>query len=266
VSLDKMSLKESLKELGMSERGCELYVVLLRCGVAGVAELSALSGLRRSTVVSLLEQFQLRGLVSSSFQGKRKNYNANKPISLFQELNRKQGIVQSVLPELDALYNAASRKPVIQYYEGVEGVRYVETQLLNCQTGHYFYMGSLQNYSAILGLDFMKNFTEKRLRRNINCYGIRASEAFDTPEFLQASEENRRALRYFRCPFEEDIVVLYIVDNKLLLVSSIGEAYGLIIESRQLVSLMTPMWRLLWQQSAKKPLREFEDFDELPAF
>ena len=248
-----MEVQDKLEALGMSSKKSTIYLTLLQSGSCTVSEIAALAGIKRTTAQSILEPLLSEKLVSESRRGRWKVYSANKPEIMLTGLKSKENLIKEILPELNALYKVTGSKPVIQYFDGIEGARFAQRRLLESKERAYYYYASVREFSAILGNTFMKEFLEERKKRKIWANGIRNLEDNTVlPEYLRASKENLRRVRYFPNPINTEIPSINLTDNIIIITSTVAEAYGLIIESPTLTSLMKSIWKTVWDISVEK--------------
>jgi hypothetical protein len=70
---------------------------------------------------------------------------------------------------------------------------------------------------------------------------------------MQANEKNLRRVRYFPRPIGKYVACMNFTDDKIFITSIVGEAYGLIIESPGLTTLMKSIWQMVWDISLEHP-------------
>ncbi len=244
-----MEILDQLDQLGLGGKKAAVYLALLKMGSGTVIQIAREAGIKRPTVYVILEELYQRNIVSYSYVGKKRIYKAEDPASLKQMPQQQLLRIDSLLPSLQALYNLAPRKPRIEYYEGVEGMKRVDSDLLTVQSREYFYFGSVKGMVAAYGADgakHLENYVKQRVARKIWSNSIRIREEETPLAFMKAGAERYRRVRYFPISPAEDVVALFIYDNKVAVQSALKESYGLIIESRELAVLLMAVWRLVW--------------------
>jgi HTH-type transcriptional regulator, sugar sensing transcriptional regulator len=241
-----MRLVDELSALGLGGKKSSVYLALLQLGTATVMDLSKAAGMKRPTVYDVLAELIAMNLVTQSFKGKRRMFAAEPPANLNLIPQRQEGIIQSILPDLKALYDQGPRKPRIRYYEGVEGVKLVSEELLTARNREYFYFGSIKEIVELTGKEYQRDFVRRRIEKKIWSNAIRVREKELPDGFLSSGPQNFRRLRFFPKPIAEDVVSLYVFDNNIVITSAIKENYGMIIESRELAVLMKTLWQYLW--------------------
>ncbi|MAH07121.1 hypothetical protein CMI38_02630 [Candidatus Pacearchaeota archaeon] len=116
-------LIRKLKEIGLSERESELYVALLKRGSSKGGELSKTLAMDRTHTYNILNNLINKGLVSFALKEKKTFFEANSPRNLFNQIKKKEQIIKSILPDLEALEIKRSEKSNITILEGKAGLR-----------------------------------------------------------------------------------------------------------------------------------------------
>ncbi|MDO8553909.1 MAG: helix-turn-helix domain-containing protein [Candidatus Micrarchaeota archaeon] len=113
---------EILNELGLTPNEAKIYLALIRYGSMGLKDLTKTTGLYRANTYEALDKLSKKSLVSTSFSGKRKTYNAVSPERLKWLLDEKAKRLDSVLPELMEMIKGKQR-PTIDILYGKEGIK-----------------------------------------------------------------------------------------------------------------------------------------------
>jgi len=188
-------------------------------------------------VYDLLEELGQMHLVSTSFFGHVKIFSAESPESVVLELKRKLSRAELVMP---------IRKVKVKFYEGAEGIKSVCEDILSVKAGEYHYFGSLREMFEVTGREYQDYYVKRRIKRGIwsNAIRFRGKEVND--EFMRGAEKNLRRVRFFPEEISEDVVSLFIYDDKIAIHSGVKENYAMIIESRELSTLMRVVWHCTW--------------------
>ena len=248
-----MDLIESLRDAGLSGRLADLYLALVQAGSATVLELAARARVKRTTVYDLLSRLQDRQLVAAASRGRRRVYAARDPSHLLDLPRRQERVLADVVPSLQALQRAASRRPRIQLYEGAEGVRRANDMLVEFGAKEYHYFGSLKAMMELLGEKYLYGFVKRRIARGIWSNGIRSPDGELSHAFLRPGPARLRRVRYFPVPLGPEVPALYVAGSHLVVSSSQREAYALVIESPGLAGLVLAIWRVVWSVSRPRP-------------
>ncbi len=91
-------------------------------------------------------------------------YSAVDPSQLIEIEKTKMAELQRSLPELEAIFNASSRKPKVTYYEGMEGIKEVYGDMLKEKKPIFAYE-DLEHMKASMPKSFYDYFPPERARR-----------------------------------------------------------------------------------------------------
>lgn len=119
---NNMELKEILEKLWLAENETQIYMVNLELGMTQVANISRLSGIKRTTLYWILERMEEKWLLKKHVKNNISYYEAIDPDKLYDILEKYIMSLKEKLPELRALDNKFSSKPKIYYFEWAENV------------------------------------------------------------------------------------------------------------------------------------------------
>lgn len=247
-----MSVEDKLAKLGITGKAYKLYIAAVGLGRAPLQEVAERAGLRRTTAYDVLDRLEVDGLVTVSEQDGRRWVTAEDPVVLLQSIERRREVVADVLPQLRSLWNLSKGKPQIHFYEGIEGVRTVLADTLTCQSKQLRGILSMNELLQTPGLEEINRNMNERLERGIMLHVIRSRSRDVLEKVWTSSEREMRKLRY-----APDGMVLsmtqYIYDNKVAMISSSKEDYGLIIESEEFAKMQNTLFEMLWAASIPTP-------------
>ncbi len=237
-------LEKHLEELGLSYREARVYKSALELGRFSVAELSDRASVKRPTCYVILDELVRRGLVSAN-PNKKLPYTVEPPSVLIKQIEEKSLLAKSIMADLEAIYTSAAEKPLIKFYSGVEGAKKVYEDALKCKINELYYVASLQEFINFVGKDFLDDWLERRQKLGIRSYGIRMGET-EVPEPNYAGgEQFLRDLRFA----PKEIYIPYAIQlygNKVGIVSTSRDGFGLIIESKDFFLTMKGFFDALW--------------------
>lgn len=238
---------DSLKAFGLGEKEAKVYLALLEMGEARAHDIAHKAGLNRPTAYDVLEKLAGDGLVGFYDKKKIRHYVANEPETIRRSLEEKQRVFDSLLPQLKSVYNTLKAKPKISFYEGLEGIKTVFEDTLTAPNKQLCGILSMSDLFNIPGKQFMNWYVKKRIGLGLYLRVIR-SKPKEVGETWPTSEQEKRQLRYApeKMVFE---MTAYIYGNKVGLISTTRENFGMIIESKEFATTMSYLFEALWQIS-----------------
>lgn len=242
-----MDIEEKLAKIGISGKAFKLYMAAVELGEAPVQEVAARASLARTTAYDVLERLKERELIRIEEHNGRRFVVAEDPVGMLQRLEVHRQVLSDIIPQIRSLYNRAKGKPDIRFYEGSEGVRTVLWDTLTCQSKVLRGILSMGALFETPGLPEMDTYIAERVSLGIRLQVIRSPQR-DVEKIWPSAPQELRELR-----FAPDTVTLgttqYLYDNKVAIISSKRENYGLLIESEDYARLQTSLFETLWQVS-----------------
>lgn len=241
-----MSLIQELVSLGFDNKKARVYVALLELGTAKAQNIAKKAQLERPTTYDILAKLIHEGLVSSFEKRGIRYYIASQPEKIksrFRELEQRADVI---MPQLNAIYASSENKPQIRYYEGIEGIKTVFEDTLTSQNKILHCILSMRDLYAIPGKRFMDYYVQRRIKSGLSIRVIRSKSKEVRKEDWPESQEQKRELRYAPQNMIFSMTT-YLYDNKVGLISTQKENFGMIIESKEFYQTMNNLFESLWQ-------------------
>lgn len=238
-------LKDDLVTFGLDEKESLLYLSLLELGEASVLNIARKSGLKRTSVYHLLESLKNRGFIGIVSKKSKQYYFAQNPKKLESELSEKQATLQKMMPELLSLANLIDKKPKIQYFEGVGGMRAILDDELESTDSEIIGWWT-EDYLQALGEDYFVNyFNPKRIEKKIAYRSIApVSEHFkELQKYGVKNLSKIKMMDFGEYNLETDIVMYR---KSKIAVISYNEKISLIIDSVKLFNTLKAIFEVQW--------------------
>ncbi len=245
-----------LIEFGLGEKEAKIYISLLELEIAGVQDIAKHANINRSSAYVSLESLRKKGLVSISDEKKVRQYIATPPEVILraaedkaqhQENVRKK--IQSIVPEMKALYKGTKRKPIIKVFEGKDGLISAFEDTL-CSSEKIIRVSSAVGNLARILPNYLPEYVRRRFDLGIKMHGIhpydkvfkkiseQSPKKFDTPIGIP---ENKYKL-------EADLAIY---DNKIAYMSPRNGGLAIVIESKDISDVMKNLFDLAFQEAKK---------------
>ena len=183
-------------------------------------------------------------------KGKKTFYIAEDPRSIEQDLKEKQVYFQSILPEILSVANLMEKKPIIKYYEKLDGIKemyrdelkYPDSEILSWWSESY----------EIFGDDFFYNhYMPQRLEKKIWVRVI-ASDSEYIKEIQKDDSKYLRKIRIMPNTKQNAELEISLYGKSKISIKSFQEKFGLIIESKSLYNTLKMMFEFAWQVLPEK--------------
>jgi HTH-type transcriptional regulator, sugar sensing transcriptional regulator len=238
-----MNLADQLTQFGLNRKQAQIYLAMLELGQTSVIPIAKKTGILRTTIYDILEELEKKRLLTQTKKGKKRLFLAAEPENLERILEEKKEKLANLMPALKSLINTTGEKPIIRYYEGLEGIKEVYRDTLK-------YKGELvafvtENIISKLGQNFANEYKEKRKKAQISVRVIGP----DTLEIIEYKKTDRRDLKETRLVSKDEFpfsIEMNIYGNKLAFMS-FSESLGLIVESNEIAKNMRFLFELAWR-------------------
>lgn len=247
-----MNIAKVLEEFGLSKTKGAVYLAVLSVGTGRAQEIAVQAGLPRTTTHEILNQLLTMGLVSLTTRGRTRIYTAENPQKLKNILKEKERKLDSILPELSSLLNTTGVRPHIRFYAGISGIKTVFADTLTSRSKLLRGILSMEDLYRVPGAEYMDWYIQERINAGITLQVIR-SEQKEVGEVWLSSGTEKRELRY--APANQIFpMTVYLYDNKVGLIGTQKENFGMIIESADLYQTFNNLFTVMWEVSrvAKK--------------
>ncbi len=250
IKMDK--IRESLKNLGFSDKEITIYLALLSLGPAPIRKIGEKADINRGTVHEALKKIQKEGLVAYYHKEKHQYFVAEDPVALNNLLRKKKNDLEKVseelietVPQLRSLYSSSEDRPVVKYYEGPKGVRAILNDvLISCEAlvkKEYVTYSSSTIRPKLYEKEVFPDYTEERIKRKIHVQTISIGEGGK-----EAGLDERRWLtKETSAPtytlIYADKVAFVSVDRK-------NNLHGVIIEDKHIFETQRLIFDFLWPQ------------------
>ncbi|MFA5021781.1 MAG: helix-turn-helix domain-containing protein [Patescibacteria group bacterium] len=245
-------IKESLQKYGLSNKEADVYLALLELGKAKSREIATKTKLPRSTVYSVLEFLEKKGLVFSFDQGKIKTYVAQDPVRIVSDIASQAQAIKTIFPELKDLYQGAKTKPQIKYYQGVSELKGMYNGILKIKDLKSYDIVAAEGYWLKLDEKFLQDFKKRRAEA-----GIKTRLILDNSQASlerKANEEKTNSEVKIMPPSMAQFKIsagTYIFKDKVIFIAYKKELIAVEIISEEISSLLKMMFEFCWQFLAK---------------
>ena len=240
-----MDLKQTLGSFGLEGKKADVYLVALQLGSASAQEIAKRAGLKRPTVVEVLEGLVRRGLMSVVTEKRTRMFAVEPQRKLLAQAEEQERQARLVLTSLEALYGKSRSRPSVQFYEGIEGIKTVYEDTLTASKKKLRGILSMRDLYEVPGKTYMDDYIKRRIDAGITLQVVR-SEQKDIEKTWNASRKELRELHL--APAEMIFAMtMYLYDDKVALIGTQKENFGLIIHSQDFFVMQSHLFETLWQ-------------------
>lgn len=242
-------IEAALQELGLNENEARIYLALLKLGASKVNDIAGKTNLPRTFVYEVLRGLISKGLVSYSIISGIRNYEAADPSRLKGILKEKEEKLDRILPELKQMKKETKEKPLIEVYEGKEGIKTILEDILKMKPNSMLYAVSSSDIFKYLQYSF-PNFVKRRIKLRIHAKVIQEK----SPELAGLIKELKQTYAETRYSEVKFPATTFIYQDKVAFLT-MKEEYliGVLIKDKQLAETELKKFEILWKNSIVKP-------------
>jgi sugar-specific transcriptional regulator TrmB len=249
-----MSIK-LLERVGLSEEQAKVYSCLIANGAMQARKVSLECGLNRSLVYKILKQLIELDLASeSSSPGSVNTFAASNPTKLQAIIKNKEDelrladqALNEAINTLSTQFNITHGKPSVRFYEGLDGVKMLNKDILMTKSDVKLIRSPFDNNTEELDSKARK-FLEDRAILGIKTkliVPIKNNPSSISPEWDKMNLIERR-----RVPREEllNAAQIIIYSNKVAFTSFGSSMITTIIEDSSITETCTMLFNALWRR------------------
>jgi len=252
--IDKLKL--IFIEIGLGEDEAEVYLINLKLGPATVLQISKKTNIIRATLYKILSRLESKNLVSQIEKDGRTYFVAEDPQMVIERLKdeeiRKHKALETANNILDDL-NQITKKmdhPKVGLFEGQKAI--AELFLMPTQTPGVKEILIMIDFDSLFSYMPEKSgirFRDQRLEKGITLKILRRhnTKAFRVPEH---DEEEMREKRFLNDNFNLEAGFI-IFGNKVAIITTPGEPFGILIESKYFSDTMHSVFNHLWDSALR---------------
>ncbi len=252
------------QDVGLNEKEAVVYETLLETGpMSAQAILKAASkkiSTTRPNLYNILAVLKQKGLLAEKVKKGKNLFEAESParlVNVFEETAQKTDHAQKnlamVLPELSSLYNLTTQKPVVQFFEGIEGLKKVLADSLTARQMICAYsdIESIVKYFNEINQDYVK----KRDALGIKKKSIMVDSEF-ARNYMKDYHRNTTDTRFIDGKLYPFHAVMQIYDGKISYITlSDKSIIGVIIEDQTIYQMQRSIFEYTWSNA--------KNFDQL---
>jgi len=252
-----------LEQIGLNTEQAKVYSFLVSSGALPARKISLESRVNRSLVYKILKQLVELGLITeSAIPGSISTFSALHPSKLHSLVKRKEEdlkmadqALHEAVSTLGAQFNLACGKPTVRFYEGLEGVRILNKDMLHTKSDIKLIRSPLDNNTDELVPVWSKN------REAIREAGIKIKLIVpikNTPSTVTRAMDEKYLTERKRVPREElnNPAQVIIYGNKVALTSFADCMITTIIEDKNIRKTFDMLFDALWD---KYPTNQYSE-------
>jgi sugar-specific transcriptional regulator TrmB len=240
---------------GLSPEQSEIYLSLIEHGSQTAIGISKTTKVKRTYVYKICQELAHQNLINIEQKSRTTFFTPLSPNIILNKLSEKKSQIESaqiglnsLLPSLLSKFRLIDEKPIITYYEGIEGIKKV-------------YLDTLSENKPILALVetskvdpdvyqwITQTYAPERIKHQISVKAI-VTTGTKTEKYTNLDKAELRQTKVIsndKFPFEHEI---NIYGNKIALINhhKNSQLIGIIIDNSQIATTFRSWFNLTWNQ------------------
>ncbi|MEI6498718.1 MAG: helix-turn-helix domain-containing protein [bacterium] len=241
-----MKYLDSLKKLGLEEKEQDIYLALLQLESAPAHRVATKTGLKRSTVYDILYRLVNDGFASEVLVHGTKTFIATPPEKLNYILENQKRNLEQDLPYLLSISNTKPLKPKVSYHYGILGIKSLYEDTLSSLTAGDEILAYVATDTVSELDDYVRDYVKRRAEKGISLRGI-YQDSSELQKYLDKNDDELRISRladHRLFPIKNEI---NIYSNKMIIITYKPEAFGILIESKEVADTQRAIFEMAWQ-------------------
>ncbi|MBT3705113.1 hypothetical protein HOG17_05035 [Candidatus Peregrinibacteria bacterium] len=232
-----------LTAIGLTDKEARVYLSMIELGQSVVSNIATKARINRVTAYDILKKLKEKGLISTVTKNRIKYFSPTDPEIVASTFEQRTKALKDAIPKLKRL-KGETVHPLIQYFEGLEGIKAIYEDTLTTKKG----ILNFSNSEAIRNIwpEYDKEYVTKRTKRKIHLKGIITADEAGKKVHAEDPKYNRemRLLPKDKYQFTNEI---NIYDDKVAIISFASETpLGMIIKSPQIANSQRAIFQICW--------------------
>jgi predicted transcriptional regulator len=248
--MNKNKLLKTLKNLGLSENEALVYFTALSLGSTSIKKIAEHSGVKRTSIYSIIEDLKQHGLIHVDVSGFKHKYVAENPQTLAEMIDRKRAELAESMSLFQTVYDNTAKQSSITYIEGMTAVRKAYLQLPEGLKRNDPYL-IITNQAAWHALDteFADAFIEKRSKLGLDIRML-AQDSEKAKEFKRYQQNFGMEVRLL--PEKTNLQTNLVITPKQVLIQQLTfPIVALRIENESIINMHQQIFEILWDATSQ---------------
>lgn len=235
--------EEALKELNLNDKEVKVYLSLLMLGQSAVNAVAKKANLNRVSTYDILKSLLERGFVSYVIISGVKHFEAVDPSKFLDSLKEKQEKIKSVLPELNAIKSSLTKKPYIEMYEQINGLKSVFNDILK-ENKETWFIGNPKMLDALQF--YFPHFIKQKRKQNIFSKVI----TYDCPVMRKYKKEAPKKFMHMKFIKQKiNMTKIFYGDKVAYLTFKERNSIAILINNKDIADTERKLFDILWINS-----------------
>ena len=240
-----MEIEETLKEIGLIEEEIKVYLILLKFGSSLASKVSKETKINRSHVYQLLERLITKGFVSYVIKENRKYFSAVNPEKIIEIIKEKEQKLKDILPNLLSLACFENEKPMVEIFEGKEGIKTILNDILKTKE-EWLAFGSSGKGQEVLSF-YAEHWEKEREKLKISLRGILDSSESGLKRGKEIAKRKYTKIRHAKDKYSNPSSTWIYGDKLAFVIWSKEHSFAIRMISKEIANNFKKHFEILWK-------------------
>jgi len=236
------TMKEQLREAGLTENESKVYVALLELGPSPAGQISRKSGLHRRVVYDTVEMLIQKGLIGYILKNNVKLFQASNPNRVLELIKEREEYIKGIMPKMMEMFSKTKEKEETNFYKGRDGLKTVfEDQL---ETGKEILVIGASPLAYEILQFYFKWFDKRRVENKIKTRIIFSSTG-------KGMKVPYSEIKYLPEKYSSPLAVNVYGDKVALILWSKENPLAIVIKNREISEGYRKYFEFMWKEAKK---------------
>jgi len=247
--MENTQIKETLKEIGLTSEETEIYLAMLKLGSSLASKISEETKINRSHTYQLLERLISKGFISYAIRENRKYFSATNPEKIIELVKEREQKIKDILPNLLELFSFEKEKPIVEIFEGKEGIKTILMDILRVKK-EWLAFGSSGKGQEILSF-YAEHWEKQREKLKIPLRGILDKSKTGLKRGKELRKRKYTQIKYTPEEYSNPASTWIYGDKIVFIIWSKEHSFAIRITNKEITDNYRKHFEVLWN-SAKK--------------
>ncbi len=245
--METKEIEETLIEIGLAEEEMRVYLALLKIGSSLASKVSEETRINRSHIYQLLERLIAKGYVSYVIKENRKYFLAVNPEKIIELIKEKEQKLKDIIPHLLGLASFEREKPIVEIFEGKEGIKTILNDILKTKK-EWLAFGSSGKGQEILSF-YAEHWEKEREKLKINLRGIIDSSDSGIKRGKEIAKRKYTQIRHVKETYSSPSSTWIYGDRIAFVIWGKEHSFAIRMISRGIVNNFKKHFEILWKNA-----------------
>ena len=247
--MEYTEIEDILIDIGLEKEEVMIYLKLLESGSTLASKISEITKINRSFTYQLLERLIIKGFVTYVIRENRKYFSAVKPEKLLEIIKDRENRLNTILPKLLSLTVTEKEKPIVEIYEGKEGIKTILNDILK-ERKEWLGFGSSGKGQEILSY-YAEHWEKEREKLKINLKAIIDCSESGKKRGNELSKRKYTQIRYVNEQYSNPTSTWIYSDRIVFVLWDKERSFAIRIKSKYISNNYKKHFEVLWKNSKK---------------